>query len=138
VTRQTERARELRRDPSQAERICWELIRAHRIEGIKFRRQHPIGRYFADFACVSLKLAIEVDGEHQADQMDQDAQRTAAMEKDGWRVIRFAASEVVQNREGIWDAIQLLINGRASPPLLASPPSGGEEYEGERPSGKRA
>jgi very-short-patch-repair endonuclease len=48
-----ERARELRRDGSRAERICWELLRAKRLSGIKFRRQHSIGPYFADFACVS-------------------------------------------------------------------------------------
>ena len=113
MSKKSERSRELRRDPSRAERICWELIRAHRLEGIKFRRQHPIDRYFADFACVSRKLIIEIDGHHHADQVEADAQGTAVMERHGWRVVRFAANEV----EG------------ASPPLLASPPSGGEELE---------
>jgi very-short-patch-repair endonuclease len=129
VSKQTNRVRELRREPSRAERICWELIRAHRMEGIKFRRQHPIGPYFADFACVSLKFVIEIDGDHHADQVERDARRTAVMESLGWRVVRFAANEVVQNREGIWTAIQSLIDDSALPPLLASPPSGGEEYE---------
>ena len=133
MVRKTERARELRRDPSRAERICWELIRAHRMEGIKFRRQHPIGPYFADFACASKGLVIEIDGDHHADQVEADARRTAVMESMGWRVVRFGANEVVQNPEGIWTAIQCLINDGASPPLLTSPPSGGEEHEnGER------
>jgi very-short-patch-repair endonuclease len=130
MSRKSERARELRRDPSRAERLCWELIRAHRMEGIKFRRQHPIGPYFADFACASQNLVIEIDGDHHADQVEADARRTAVMESMGWRVVRFGANEVVQNPEAIWAAIQLLIREGASPPLLASPPSGGEEHEG--------
>ena len=130
MSRKSERARELRRDPSRAERICWELIRAHRMEGIKFRRQHPIGPYFADFACASKGLVIEIDGDHHADQVEADARRTAVMESQGWKVVRFAANEVVQNPEGIWSAIHLLISEGAPPPLLTSPPSGGEEHEG--------
>ncbi len=62
----TDKARDLRRDGSRAERKVWELLRARRIGGAKFRRQHPIGPYFADFACISRKLVIEVDGEHHA------------------------------------------------------------------------
>jgi very-short-patch-repair endonuclease len=100
------------------------------MEGIKFRRQHPIGPYFADFACASKGLVIEIDGDHHADQVEADARRTAVMESQGWKVVRFGANEVVQNPEGIWSAIQLLISERASPPLLTSPPSGGEEHEG--------
>src|SRR5690242_13427120 len=106
LSRRAERARELRRDPSRAERICWELIRAHRLEGVKFRRQHPIDRYFADFACASRKLVIEIDGHHHADQVEADMQRTAVMERHGWRVVRFAANEIVQNPEGIWAVIR--------------------------------
>jgi very-short-patch-repair endonuclease len=71
------------------------------MSGIKFRRQHPIGPYFADFACVSRKLIVEIDGEHHADQTEADARRTAAMERLGWRVMRFGAAETVQNPEGL-------------------------------------
>jgi very-short-patch-repair endonuclease len=85
------------------------------MDGIKFRRQHPIGRYFADFACVSRKLVIEIDGEHHDDQIAADAKRTADLEREGWRVIRFAASEVMRNREGVWAEIQLALDGRALP-----------------------
>ena len=131
MSRKSERARELRRDPSRAEKLCWELIRAHRMEGIKFRRQHPIGPYFADFVCASKGLVIEIDGDHHADKAEADARRTAVMGSLGWRVMRFSAREVAQNPEGIWAAIQSLVNDGASPPLLASPPSGGEEHEGQ-------
>ena len=124
-----DRARSLRRDGSKAERICWELLRAKRMRGIKFRRQHSIGPYFADFACVSRKLIVEIDGEHHAFQQERDARRTAFLEGLGWHVVRFWADEVVRNREGVWAMIEVALNERASPPLLASPPSGGEEYE---------
>jgi very-short-patch-repair endonuclease len=108
------KSRELRRDSGRAEKICWDLLRDRRINGVKFRRQHPIGPYFADFACVSKKLVVEVDGEHHAFQVERDARRTAAMEREGWRVIRFWANEVVQNREGIWSAIEIALNDRSS------------------------
>ena len=132
MSRKSNKARELRRDPSRAEKLCWELIRAHRMEGIKFRRQHPIGPYFADFACVSKGLVIEIDGDQHDDRVEADARRTALMESLGWRVVRFSARDVVQNPEGIWAEIQRLVNDSASPPLLTSPPNGGEEYEKRR------
>ena len=123
------KGRELRRDGSRAERICWHLLRDRRISGVKFRRQHPIGPYFADFACISRKLVIEIDGDHHAFQVAADARRTAAMEREGWRVLRFWANEAVQNPEGIWSAIKIALNERAQPPHPASPPSGGEEHD---------
>jgi very-short-patch-repair endonuclease len=106
------KAREFRRDGSRAERICWYLLRDRRIGGIKFRRQHPIGPYFADFARISRMLAIEIDGDHHAFQVEADARRTAAMEREGWRVLRFWANEVVQNPEGIWSAIEIALSER--------------------------
>ncbi|MFO1159857.1 MAG: DUF559 domain-containing protein [Reyranellaceae bacterium] len=106
------RARELRRDGSCAEQICWDPLRDRRLEGAKFRRQHPIGPYFADFACVSRKLVIEIDGGHHALQAEADACRTAAMEREGWRVLRFWANEVVQDREGMWAAIEIALRGQ--------------------------
>jgi very-short-patch-repair endonuclease len=125
---QTTRARELRRDSTKPERICWELLRDRRLSGIKFRRQHPIGPYFADFACVSAKLVIEIDGEHHALQVEHDARRTAFMERQGWRVLRFSASHVLESPEGIWTAIDVALAAAPSPNLS---PSGGEEHEGQ-------
>ena len=125
----TTRARALRRDGSRAERICWELLRDRRMGGAKFRRQHPIGPFFADFACVTHRLVVEVDGDHHAFQVDADNRRTAAMEREGWRVLRFWASEVVANSEGIGAEI-------ARAPSVPRPlPQGGEELESEARSG---
>jgi very-short-patch-repair endonuclease len=105
VKKRTERARDLRLTNSLAEQKVWELLRGHRIGGLKFRRQHPIGSYFADFACVARKLVIEIDGEHHAFQREADSRRTDALEQAGWRVIRFTASEALQNIDGIWAEI---------------------------------
>ncbi|MEI7872865.1 MAG: DUF559 domain-containing protein [Alphaproteobacteria bacterium] len=87
------------------------------MSGVKFRRQHPIRHYFADFACISRKLVIEIDGEHHADRVEADARRTALMEQDGWRVLRFWANEVVQNPEGVWMAVEQALSEAPSPNL---------------------
>jgi very-short-patch-repair endonuclease len=106
----TERARDLRYTGSRAEKVIWELLRAQRMAGAKFRRQHPIGPYFADFACVARKLVIEIDGEHHAFQVEADARRTQFLEHAGWRVVRFAANEAVSNPEAIWAEIERLLH----------------------------
>jgi len=105
VKKRIERARDLRLTDSFAEQKVWELLRAHRMGGLKFRRQHPIGPYFADFACVARKLVIETDGEHHAYQRGADSHRTDVLEQAGWWVIRFTASEALQNTDGVWAEI---------------------------------
>jgi very-short-patch-repair endonuclease len=105
VKKTTERARDLRLTDSLAERKVWELLRAHRMDGMRFRRQHPIGPYVADFAGVARKLVIEIDGEHHAVQRESDLRRTDILEQAGWRVIRFPASEALQNVDGVWAEI---------------------------------
>lgn len=105
-------AREFRRNSTKPEKICWELLRGRRLAGIKFRQQHPIGPYFADFACLSAKLVIEIDGEHHAFQQQRDTRRTAFMESRGWRVLRFWAVEVLESPEGIWVAIEAALKGQ--------------------------
>jgi very-short-patch-repair endonuclease len=116
------RARELQRNGGRAEQKIWELLRSRRISGAKFRRQHPIGPYFADVACIARKLVIEVDGDHHAFQLEADARSTAVMAREGWKVVRFWANQVVQNPEGTWAEIEIVLNGR--PPHLTSPPKG--------------
>jgi len=127
----TERARDLRRDSTPPEKAVWELLRAKRMDGVKFRRQHPIGPCFADFACVSRKLVIEIDGEHHAFRVDADARRTAVMQGLGWRVVRFAATYVLEDREAIWAEIDQLPGSGPCPPSPGLSPryAGGEEHE---------
>jgi very-short-patch-repair endonuclease len=77
--------------------------------GLKFRRQHPIGPFFADFACVARKLVIEIDGEHHAFQTEADQRRTTNLEQEGWRVVRFWANRVVSDPEGTWAEIEQVL-----------------------------
>ena len=81
-------ARRLRRDMTRFERRLWSLLR-QRPEGLKFRRQHPVCGFIADFACVEARLIIELDGAQHADQQAADARRTAVLEANGWQVMRF-------------------------------------------------
>jgi len=87
VTRQVARA--LRRDATRPEREAWIWLRTLRDEGIAVRRQHPIGRYIADFAIMRARVAIEIDGPLHAQQREQDAERDRIFAQLGWRVLRF-------------------------------------------------
>ena len=82
-------ARGMRKQPSRAERAVWEIVRDNRL-GFKFRRQRPIDRYIADFACMESKLIVEIDGASHdlADQIEYDAERTSRLNALGWRVLR--------------------------------------------------
>ena len=77
------------------------ILRNRGLEGAKFRRQVPVGRYFADFACLEAKLIVELDGGQHDAQADYDARRTEALEAAGWRVIRFWNNEVVETLDGV-------------------------------------
>jgi very-short-patch-repair endonuclease len=93
-------ARMLRRDMTDAERRLWSALRHRRIAGHKFRRQHPVGPYILDFACVEMRLAIEADGGQHADS-ERDLHRTAWLEGEGWRVLRFWNNDILGNIEGV-------------------------------------
>jgi very-short-patch-repair endonuclease len=97
----TERARRLRRDSADAERKLWSILRGRKLDGFKFRRQVPIDRYFADFACVAAKLVVELDGGQHAERIERDLDRTRTLEACGWRVIRFWNHAVLAEREGV-------------------------------------
>jgi adenine-specific DNA-methyltransferase len=100
-----ERARNLRRDPTEAEKRLWSRLRRRQLAGYRFRRQVPIGPYFADFASHEAKLIVEVDGGQHATNADADYRRTRRMEADGYRVIRFWNNEVLENTDGVVQAI---------------------------------
>ena len=77
--------------------------------GARFRRQAPIGKYIADFACYEPKLIIELDGGQHANRIDYDDQRSLFLEKRGFKVIRFWNNDVIENIEGVLEAIHLVI-----------------------------
>ena len=129
--RATQRSRELRQTSPDAERALWQALRDRQLGGFKFRRQHPVGRYFADFACIEAGLIVELDGgQHfSPDGIDADIRRTAELKQLGYHVLRFADREVLMER----DAVRLCLfnwldaNGPHPSPL---PPAG----EGATPS----
>ena len=88
-------ARRLRREMTPAESVLWNELRAGRL-GFKFRRQHVIGDYIVDFVCLKQRLVVELDGEYHTEptQIKQDKLRTEALERMGFRVIRFANNQV--------------------------------------------
>ena len=100
-----ERARTLRAESTEVERKLWALLRGRRLGAVKFRRQVPIDRYFADFACVEARLVVELDGGQHNDQADYDEERTKTLEACGWRVIRFWNTDVMDNADGVADTI---------------------------------
>ena len=101
------RARELRKTSAEAEQRLWQRLRDRQVAGCKFRRQRPIGPYFADFACLEAKLIVELDGgQHfEADAMAADARRTAALGALGFTVLRFSDREALAETEGVLLAI---------------------------------
>jgi very-short-patch-repair endonuclease len=105
---QTARARDLRKRQTHAEAALWQYLRASRLDGFRFRRQHRIDRYFADFACVSLKLVIELDGKvhDEDDQQLNDYHRQQAIESLGWSVLRFSNDQVTGGLPAVLDAIR--------------------------------
>ena len=105
---QTARARDLRKRQTRAEATLWQYLRASRLDGLHFRRQHPIDRYCADFACVSLKLVVELDGKvHDEDQQQlDDYHRQQTIEAFGWSVLRFTNDQVTGTLPAVLDAIR--------------------------------
>jgi very-short-patch-repair endonuclease len=101
----TAKAKELRRNSTDAERVLWQQLRAHRLVGYKFRRQQPVGRYIVDFVCFEKQLIIELDGGQPAKQVAYDRERSAWLQSQGFRVLRFWNHEVLQNTEAAMDVI---------------------------------
>ena len=97
-------ARAMRRDATPAERRLWQGLRKHQVDGLKFRRQVPLGPYIADFYCPSLRLVVEVDGVSHIDAAG-DGVRDAWMARRDIRVVRFTNRDVLTNLEGVLMAI---------------------------------
>ncbi|MCC7017487.1 MAG: endonuclease domain-containing protein [Rhodospirillales bacterium] len=117
----SESARLLRRDATEAEKVLWRLLRNRSLVGAKFRRQCPIGRFVADFACLERRLVVEADGgQHAASKTD--TARTAWLESRGFRVLRFWNRDILENPEGVAAAILETLEGtRVSTPSPGRP-----------------
>jgi len=115
----TERARRLRQSDNDAEGILWSELRGRRLNGHKFVRQLPIGRYFADFACREVRLVIEVDGsQHLGSRWD--AARDTYMVSQGWSVARFWNVSVLSDRRSVLETIVAILEGRLREDVVAS------------------
>ncbi|MBB4635164.1 endonuclease domain-containing protein [Longimicrobium terrae] len=88
-------ARRLRADATSAEEALWGALRKNQIADLRFRRQHPVGRFVLDFYCPALHLAIEVDGDVHEQLVERDSERTRALEAHNYRVVRFRNDEVL-------------------------------------------
>ena len=114
------RAQELRKNMTIAEKKLWNILRHDRFNGLRFRRQVPLGSYIVDFACFEAKIIIELDGSQHLEQMDYDENRTRYLEMLGYKVLRFWNREVLNNidavLEVIWECVYI-------PPSDLRPPS---------------
>lgn len=123
-TTQTQRARALRQHMTDAERLLWHHLRAHRLCGQKFRRQHPIGPYIVDFVHFGARLIIEADGGQHNGSTD-DAVRDAWLKRQGFTVLRFWNDEILLNIEAVLEAILDALGKRYPSPPAPLPPGRG-------------
>ncbi len=114
-------ARRLRKEMTDAERRLWQYLRGGRLEGHKFRRQHPVPPYVIDFCCVEARLAIELDGSQHTEAAD--AARSRYLESQGWRIVRFWDNDVLSNTDAVVEAIW---NFLPRPALSPTPLPAGE------------
>jgi very-short-patch-repair endonuclease len=116
----------LRHPLTASEQILWKALRDSRLQGVKFRRQHPFGPYILDFFCVKAQLAVELDGSvHEQDEQEEyDRERTAYLEQCGLRVLRFKNQEVERNVEDVLDRILEAASPTPQPPPSPDVPSG--------------
>ncbi len=115
-------ARLMRKNATDAERRLWSRLRDGRLDGLKFRRQAPIGRAIADFVCYEHKLIIEVDG-GQHSGSTRDVERDAELGRRGFRVLRFWNNEVMRNTAGVLAAILIAARGAEAGDALSDPRS---------------
>lgn len=94
-------AKQMRSNQTEAEAQLWQRLRAHRLDGLKFKRQKPIGRFIVDFVCHECALVVEVDGGYHAEQVEYDEARTAWLKSQGFQVLRFWNHEVLWQTESV-------------------------------------
>jgi very-short-patch-repair endonuclease len=116
-------ARLLRAGMTDSERRLWSRLRREQL-GVKFRRQHPLGHFIADFACLAPKLVIELDGSQHADQAAYDTRREAFFRSLGFTVLRFASDAPFSNLDGVLVVILDALTVASTSPHPSLPPEG--------------
>ena len=105
-----EKAIDLRKSMTNAEKILWEKLKNRKFDGYKFRRQHPIDSFIVDFYCHKLRLAIEVDGKIHQKQKEYDKGRTAELNRYEIAVIRFTNEQIEEDLLGVLQQIRYQIS----------------------------
>lgn len=104
------RAGELRKESTLAERKLLSYLRGNKLSGVSFRRQHAIGNYIPDFVVIKRKIIIELDGSQPLEPASYEVERTAYLESQGYKVIRFWNHQVINDLESVIRAIQNAVN----------------------------
>ncbi|MBU3984169.1 MAG: DUF559 domain-containing protein [Proteobacteria bacterium] len=94
-------ARNLRNILTDTERFLWKHLRGKQLNGLKFRRQQPVGQYIVDFVCFEKRIVVEVDGGQHLREKDKDIERNRRLEGQSFKVLRFWDNEVLKNIEGV-------------------------------------
>ena len=108
-------ARSLRKNQTDAERLLWSQLRRRQLAGFKFRRQHQVGLYICDFACVEALLVVEIDGSQHAENLEYDLRRDGFLRSAGFAVLRFWNSDVMDRTEEVLETIYATLDGRSDP-----------------------
>lgn len=119
------RAKQMRANPTPTEAAMWRILRAKQFENVKFARQVVIKPYIADFVARSRRLVVEIDGDTHALCEAKDTRRTAWLERQGYKVIRFTNYEVGSNLDGVACSIGAAL---AALPLSQPSPQRGEGF----------
>lgn len=101
----TKIARKLRQNLTECEKLLWERLSNKKLNGLRFRRQHPIGRYIADFYNHENRLVVEVDGKIHEKQKEYDLNRENFLKTNGYKVIRFKNDDIKSNMEIVLETI---------------------------------
>ncbi len=110
-------ARNLRKSSTESEKLLWKHLRLKQLEGLKFRRQQPIGNYIVDFVCFSKRIIIELDGGQHAIEENKDCERDRWLKSQGFTILRFWNNEVMSNTESILELIRKICLRYPPPPL---------------------
>jgi len=106
TTNLTHRARDLRKNSTDAERLLWRHLKTKQLLGLKFRRQEQIGYYIVDFVCYEALLIVEADGGQHLEGRENDEVRTQWLNSQGFRVLRFWNNDILLNVEGVLEVIR--------------------------------
>lgn len=116
-------AKNLRKRSTDAERLMWKHLRVKQMGGLKFRRQHPIGNYIVDFACLEKRVVVELDGGQHGERVNKDRARDEWLKARGYKVLRFWNNEVLKNVEGV---LEVIMEAASKPPSPNPSLKGGE------------